>query len=289
MKKLIYIFSILFALTAIQSCKKVSIKIDFKSDTQSGNAPLGVTFTDLSTITSGSIESWQWDFGDHATSTLQNPSHVYAAEGTYNVTLTVSGKGTSGTATKSGYIVVSAQTPATEKIIEIKTSFGTMYMWLYKQTPQHRANFLKLADSGYFDNITFHRIIKDFVIQGGDPLSKDSDPSNDGTGGPGYTIPAEFIDSLKHDYGAIGAARDNNPQKASSGSQFYVVTNKAGTHNLDKNYTVFGKLIGGVDIAYTISKQSKDANDRPLTNILIDVNVIEKTLAQLNAEFNFVP
>ncbi len=178
---------------------------------------------------------------------------------------------------------------ATEKIIEIKTSFGTMYMWLYKQTPQHRANFLKLADSGFFDGTTFHRIIQNFVIQGGDPLSKDSDPANDGTGGPGYTVPAEFVDSLKHDYGAIGAARDNNPLKASNGCQFYVVTNKTGDHNLDKNYTVFGKLIGGVDIAYTISKQSKGANDRPLTNISMDVNVIEKTLDQLKTEFNFVP
>ena len=289
MKKLIYIFSILFALTAIQSCKKVSIKVDFKSDTQSGNAPFAVTFTDLSTITSGSIESWQWDFGDHSTSTLQNPSHTYTTAGTYNVTLTVTGKGASGTTTKTGYIVVPVQTAATEKIIEIKTSFGTMYMWLYKQTLQHRANFLKLADSGFFDNTTFHRIVKDFVIQGGDPNSKDSDPTNDGYGGPGYTIPAEFVDSLKHDYGAIGAARNNNPLKASNGSQFYVVTNKTGDHNLDKNYTVFGKLISGVDIAYTISKEPSDGNSRPITDIKMDVNVIEKTLAQLKAEFNFVP
>jgi cyclophilin family peptidyl-prolyl cis-trans isomerase len=177
----------------------------------------------------------------------------------------------------------------TEKIIELKTSFGTMYMWLYKQTPKHRENFLKLADSGFFDNTTFHRIIQDFVIQGGDPNSKDTDPSNDGLGGPPYTIPAEFVDSIKHDNGAVGAARNNNPAKASNGSQFYIVTNAAGVHSLDKNYTVFGKLLSGIDIATTLSKQSKNSSDRPLQDIKMDVNVVEKTLAQLKSEFNFVP
>jgi peptidylprolyl isomerase/peptidyl-prolyl cis-trans isomerase B (cyclophilin B) len=178
---------------------------------------------------------------------------------------------------------------ATEQIIELKTSFGSMYIWLYKQTPLHRANFLSLAETGYYDSCTFHRIIQDFVIQGGDPNSKDSDPSNDGSGGPAYTIPAEFVDSLKHDYGAIGAARTNNPAKASNGSQFYIVTNKAGQHSLDKNYTVFGKLLSGHDIAYTISTQQKDGSDRPITDIKMDVNVVKKTLEQLKTEFNFIP
>lgn len=177
----------------------------------------------------------------------------------------------------------------TEKIIELKTSFGTMYMWLYKETPLHRANFLKLASEGYFNDVTFHRIIKDFMIQGGDPNSKDSDPSNDGTGGPGYTIPAEIIDSIKHTYGSIGAARTNNPEKASSGSQFYIVTNRNGTPHLDKNYTVFGKLLSGVEIAYTISTQSKDSKDRPFEDIKMQVKVLDKTLEQLKTEFNFTP
>ncbi|MBP7511588.1 MAG: peptidylprolyl isomerase [Bacteroidia bacterium] len=184
---------------------------------------------------------------------------------------------------------IPADTTPKESIIEIKTSFGTMYMWLYKQTPLHRANFLGLADTGYFDGMTFHRIVKDFVVQGGDPNSKDADPLNDGSGGPGYTIPAEFVDSLKHDYGAIGAARTNNPAKASSGSQFYIVTDVNGEHGLDMGYTVFGKLLSGVDIAYTISTQSKDSKDRPITNITMDVNVVKKTLAQLKSEFNFTP
>jgi cyclophilin family peptidyl-prolyl cis-trans isomerase len=179
-----------------------------------------------------------------------------------------------------------------ESIIEIKTSAGTMYMWLYKETPLHRANFLKLADSGYFDSTTFHRVMPGFVIQGGDPNSKDSDPSNDGQGGPNYTIPAEFVNSLKHDFGAVAAARlgDNvNPLKASSGSQFYIVVNTAGTHNLDKNYTVFGKIISNMKPATTIVGKPRDSNDRPITNITMDVNVVQKTLAQLRTEFNFVP
>lgn len=183
-------------------------------------------------------------------------------------------------------IVPSVQT---EKIIEIKTSFGNMYMWLYKQTPKHRANFLALADTNYFDNTTFHRIIKDFMVQGGDPNSKDLDTLNDGNGGPPYTIPAEFVDSLKHDYGAVGAARTNNLAKASSGSQFYIVTNVAGQHFLDKNYTVFGKIIKGVDVAYTISLQAKNAKDRPYQDIKMDINILEKTVEQLKAEFNYVP
>jgi cyclophilin family peptidyl-prolyl cis-trans isomerase len=177
----------------------------------------------------------------------------------------------------------------TEEIIEIKTNYGDMYIWLYKETPLHRKNFLALADTNYFDGTTFHRIIKNFVIQGGDPNTKDSIPGNDGDGGPDYTIPAEFVDSLKHDYGALGAARTDNPEKASSGSQFYIVTNKNGQHSLDKNYTVFGKLLAGHDIAYAISTKAKDANDRPITDIVMDVNIVRKTLAQLKSEFNFVP
>lgn len=176
-----------------------------------------------------------------------------------------------------------------EQLIEIKTKFGTMYMWLYKETPLHRANFLKLADSGYFDSTTFHRIIAGFVAQGGDPNTKDNDPSNDGNGGPNYTIPAEIKANIRHDYGTIGAARDNNPQKASSGSQFYIVVNTAGTHGLDGNYTVFGRILGGMPIAQTIVNQPKGTNDRPITDIRMDVNIIEKTRAELKTEFNFVP
>jgi|MDTD01.3.fsa_nt_gb cyclophilin family peptidyl-prolyl cis-trans isomerase len=179
-----------------------------------------------------------------------------------------------------------------EQVIEIKTKFGNMYMWLYKETPLHRANFLKLAKDEYFDSTTFHRIIAGFVAQGGDPNTKDNDPSDDGNGSPGYTVPAEIKTSIKHNYGAVGAARmpDNvNPAKASSGSQFYIVVNTAGTHGLDGGYTVFGKILGGMPVAQTIVNQPKGANDRPNEFIRMDVNIIEKTRAELKTEFNFVP
>ncbi len=178
-----------------------------------------------------------------------------------------------------------------EEIIELKTSFGTMYMWLYKETPKHRANFLKLAKEGFFNGTTFHRIVSNFVIQGGDPNSKDSDPNNDGQGGPGYLIDAEILSSLKHGYGAVAAARTNNPQKASSGSQFYIVINKNGTANLDGNYTVFGKVFKGMDAADNIVKQPNSGNpsNRPITDIKMEVKVLEKTLDELKSEFNFTP
>ncbi len=109
-------------------------------------------------------------------------------------------------------------------------------------------------------------------------------------GGPNYLIPAE-IDAAKykHDIGAVGAARNNNPQKSSNGSQFYIVTQTGGAHALDGNYTVFGKVLKGIDVALTINSQPKDGNDRPLNNIIMDVNVVKKTLAQLKSEYDFTP
>lgn len=187
-------------------------------------------------------------------------------------------------------------TTTKEKIIEIKTSFGSMYMWLYKETPLHRNNFLALADTNFFDNTTFHRCVTNFVIQGGDPNSKDADPTNDGSGGPGYTIPAEIDSSNKkliHTFGAVAAARlpdAQNPKKASSGSQFYIVLPTAGTSFLNGNYSVFGRIIKGMDIAAIIVKQPQNANNnRPNTDIKMDVNVLTKTLQQLKDEYNFAP
>jgi cyclophilin family peptidyl-prolyl cis-trans isomerase len=187
-----------------------------------------------------------------------------------------------------------AQPVPTEKIIEIKTSFGSMYMWLNKETPLHRANFLALADSNYFDSTTFHRIVQNFVIQGGDPNSKDADTTNDGYGGPPWTIPAEIdTPALKHVYGAVGAARlpdSVNPSRASNGSQFYIVIPPAGTPSLDGKYTVFGKIIKGMDVATTIVMQPNNpSNNRPYKDIKMDVNVLDKTLQQLKDEYNFVP
>lgn len=177
---------------------------------------------------------------------------------------------------------------AKEQVIEISTSFGKMYMWLYKETPLHRNNFLALADTGYFDNSTFHRCVNNFVIQGGDPNSKDSDPNNDGLGGPGYTVPAEFKDSLRHIRGAVGAARDGNPLKASSGSQFYICLSESATAQLNGSYTVFGFIMKGMDVADQIVAQPKNpTNNRPLTDIKMTVKILKKTKKQIKSEYGY--
>lgn len=174
-----------------------------------------------------------------------------------------------------------------EEIIEIKTAFGDMYMWLNKKTVKHRANFIKLAGEQFYDSTTFHRCVSNFVIQGGDPLSKDKIPGNDGTGGPGYLIDAEIDTSkYKHDYGAVGTARDNNPEKKSNGSQFYIVTQTGGSHFLDNNYSVIGKIIKGMDVALTINKQPK-TNDRPNTNIYMNINLLYKTRKEITDQFGY--
>ena len=113
-----------------------------------------------------------------------------------------------------------------EELVSIQTEYGDMLVLLYDETPEHKENFLRLAKEGFYDSTTFHRIIDGFMIQGGDPNSKDDNEMNDGQGGPGYTIPAEFNSALIHKRGAIAAARTGgpqNPEKRSSGSQFYIV------------------------------------------------------------------
>lgn len=112
-------------------------------------------------------------------------------------------------------------------VVTIKTPYGDMIAILYDETPKHKANFIKLAQEHYFDSLLFHRVIQGFMIQGGDPKSKKAKPGESlGNGGPGYTVDAEFIPTLFHEKGALSAARmpdQVNPQKASSGSQFYIV------------------------------------------------------------------
>lgn len=166
--------------------------------------------------------------------------------------------------------------PKKEELVTISTDYGDIYLILFNKTPKHKANFLKLASSGFYNGTTFHRIIKGFMIQGGDPNSKDEDPNNDGMGSPGYTIPAEFDTSLIHNWGALAAARMGdhvNPNKESSGSQFYIVENRTGTHFLDRNYTVFGMVIKGMDVVEKIAVQPKSASDRPMKDIKMTMKV----------------
>lgn len=162
--------------------------------------------------------------------------------------------------------------------VKISTYYGDMYITLHDATPLHKENFLKLVEEGYYDSTTFHRVIDGFMVQGGDPNSKDDDPLNDGQGGPGYTIPAEINDTLKHIRGAVAAARTggpSNPEKRSSGSQFYVVENHDGTPQLDGDYTVFGQVVKGLDVPDKICMQKKGEQDRPLKNIYMKAEIVE--------------
>jgi peptidyl-prolyl cis-trans isomerase A (cyclophilin A) len=177
-----------------------------------------------------------------------------------------------------------------EDVVTIHTEFGDIVLLLYNETPKHKQNFLELAKSGYYDGTTFHRIMDDFMIQGGDPNSKDEDVTNDGTGGPGFTIEAEFNPNLSHVKGALAAARqpDNvNPEKASSGSQFYIVENDDGAHFLDGDYTVFGQTISGLDVVEKIAVQPKDARNRPLTDIKMTVEITSMSRKKITKEYGY--
>jgi cyclophilin family peptidyl-prolyl cis-trans isomerase len=203
-----------------------------------------------------------------------------------------------------GYGQVNAQKSkkVKEVLIEFETTEGVMLVKLYNQTPQHRDNMVKLVKEGYYDGLLFHRVIKSFMIQGGDPDSRNAKPGQMlGQGGPGYTVPAEIIDSLIHKKGALAAARMGdqvNPTKASSGSQFYIVQGRpfnenelasmearsgikyndaqkqlyatlGGVPHLDGAYTVFGELVTGFDVLDKIGNTQTSAGDRPVKEMKI--------------------
>lgn len=199
------------------------------------------------------------------------------------------------------------------KTVEISTPMGVMKVKLYDETPIHRDNFLKLAEEGYYDGTQFHRIIKAFMIQGGDPNTKsEATMGMAGTGGPGYTLEAEIKPQFFHKKGALAAARQGdavNPQKRSSGSQFYIVQGDTysseqlnafekrmqyakpgfawtdeqkkiygeigGTPHLDGDYTVFGEIIEGLDVIDDIAATPTRPGDRPVEEIRMTMKVVQ--------------
>ena len=170
-----------------------------------------------------------------------------------------------------------ANLPA-EPVFDIITSMGVIKVKLYADTPKHRENFAKLALEKYYDGTLFHRVINGFMIQGGDPLTKDAaNKPRFGTGGPDYTVPAEFVPEHVHKKGALAAARRGdavNPYKESSGSQFYLVQGDA--RFLDGEYTVFGETIEGLDVIDKIAAVQTDARDCPVQ----DVKIVTVKLAE---------
>jgi cyclophilin family peptidyl-prolyl cis-trans isomerase len=192
--------------------------------------------------------------------------------------------------------------------VQIVTDSGTIVVALYNQTHLHRDNFIKLVKKDFYDGLLFHRVIKDFMIQGGDPNSRNAAPGSQlGEGGLKYTIPAEFDTTLFHKKGALAMAREGdeeNPKKASSSTQFYIVDGKpftdaemdkmetrfkikipeshrvvyrtiGGAPFLDGNYSVFGEVISGMDVVEKIAALPKDGNDRPLTDLHMKMTVLK--------------
>ena len=155
------------------------------------------------------------------------------------------------------------------QIAVIETNFGNIVIQLFPDVaPGHVENFVKLAQDGFYDGTTFHRVIPSFMIQGGDPNSKDEDRSNDGQGGPGYTINAEFSD-VPHKRGILSMARAQDPNSA--GSQFFIVVKDS--NFLDGQYTVFGEVIEGMDVADKIVNVKRDGNDNPLEKVTMKVTI----------------
>ena len=154
----------------------------------------------------------------------------------------------------------------------LKTKFGEMEIVLFPDlAPKHVESFVKLAKSGFYNGTIFHRVIPGFMIQGGDPLTKDpSNRSKYGTGGPGYTLPAEFS-RVPHEKGILSAARTADPNSA--GSQFFIMVDKA--PHLDGQYTIFGEVVKGVELADTIVNQPRDLRDNPLERIEMTIEIVE--------------
>ena len=199
--------------------------------------------------------------------------------------------------------------------VKIGTEYGDMVAVLHNETPLHRDNFVKLVNESYYDSLIFHRVIRNFMIQGGDPDSKGADPRKRlGGGGPGYTIPAEFVPALYHQKGALAAARRGagNPNKESSGSQFYIVQGDVfprekvlgmeakrnygkdstqvytyteeqlvtyetigGTPHLDGEYTVFGQVIEGLNIVDSIAAVQTGVGDRPVEDVIMSIEIVK--------------
>jgi peptidyl-prolyl cis-trans isomerase B (cyclophilin B) len=289
----------LWCLAAIlfTSCAKPVANFMITDDTVKA-APAKITFENKSK----KAESYEWDFGDGNISGEETPSHQYFKPGKYTITLKAIKEGKISTQTKE----IEIESPE-QCLVEMETSMGTMIILLHSATPNHRDNFIKLAEDGFYDDLLFHRVMNGFMIQGGDPNSRNASANARlGSGGPGYQIPAEFVDSLIHIKGALASARQPdqvNPEKKSSGSQFYIVhgTNisaesldqfekktgvkyteaqrkkyykMGGTPQLDRNYVIFGQVIYGMEVIDKIATTNVNGN-RPKTDIKMKVSVIK--------------
>jgi peptidyl-prolyl cis-trans isomerase B (cyclophilin B) len=293
-KSILFFLSLSFLFLA--SCSRPVAKFTYEGATKAANT---IQFDNQSE----KAERYEWDFGDGTISNEADPSHRYMSSGNYLIKMkAIDAK--NKVQEKKMRLVVDAPDLC---LIEVKTAYGSLLVQLYDSTPKHQDNFVKLAEQQFFDSLLFHRVIEGFMLQGGDPQSRNAGKGMPlGMGGPGYTIPAEFVDSLVHVRGAIAGARlpDNvNPKRNSSGSQFYIVQGRpvkstdldkleaqkgvrysqaqreaylkhGGTPFLDRDYTVFGRVLEGMEVIDKISETKTDARDRPSENIWMIIRPI---------------
>lgn len=290
----------LFALSFLIGCAKPLA--NFSTEQLSTTVPAKIKLEN----TSKNAEAYRWEFGDGNASEEMTPTHTYVESGKYTITLV---------ATKGKKKAIAKQiinVGATSKcLVELTTDFGIMIIELSDETPVHRDNFLKLVEEEFFEDLLFHRVINGFVIQGGDPDSRNAKANtNIGGGGPGYLLPAEFRESMGHVKGALAAASPpNDPEQRSSGSQFYIVDGRpvsasdldrnearrdmhyspalkkeylanGGLPHLDGGYTVFGKIISGLEIIDKIASVETDGDppngqSRPVKDVKMSIRVIE--------------
>lgn len=291
-KRLLIVLSFFY----IVSCAPIP---QFTYEVEESVAPARVKFANQSE----KAETYRWEFGDSNTSDETEPDHRYMASGNYEVTLFAI-KGNKEKSIKQRIVIEAPQ----RCLVELETKFGNMLIELFDSTPKHRDNFTKLAEQGFYDSLLFHRVIDGFMIQGGDPDSKEAIAGKPlGMGGPGYQVEAEILPENIHIKGAIAAARTGdqiNPQRKSSGSQFYIVQGrpvtkpmlevmenrmgikyteeqktayleKGGTPQLDAQYTVYGQVVEGLDVIDKIAKVEKDGRDRPMEDVVMKVRVIK--------------
>ena len=169
----------------------------------------------------------------------------------------------------------SAQTTKTYPVGSIQTNKGQLLIWLYDETPNHKASFMQLAKAHYWDSLSFNRVIKDFVAQGGCP------DTPEGFSGSPYLLKPEFNSRLRHIYSAVGAGQDGNKERLSAGCQFYIVQNKQGLARLDDKFTVFGYVFKGMDVVDQIVSVQKDSTDKPYELIKLDVQILFMSDADL--------
>ena len=286
-------FFILLSLGAIFSCAKPVAK--FAASAKESIAPVEIAFENKSLKS----DTYEWDFGDGNKSNQESPVHQYYSSGNYEVKL----KASKGNKSASYSQKVFVEAPS-ECHVVLRTQFGDMVIELFDDTPLHRDNFSKLVEKGFYDDLLFHRVIQGFMIQGGDPRSKNASANSAlGAGGPGYNVPAEISAKHLHIKGALCAARQPesvNPKRESSGSQFYIVHGQkmtdasleqmqnskgityteeqkqlykelGGAPQLDLDYTVFGRVVQGLDIIDQIAQAQTTKTDRPIKDIKMKI------------------